>query len=196
VVAFVTGTLQVLFDVSYQSYLPSLVERAELSDGNSKLATTQSASQVAGPGVAGVLIGALKAPYAIVVDAASFVASAFFVARIERREIAPETSQRRRMRSEIAEGIRYVVRHPLMRPGLLWVATSNFFNSVLGAVFLIFAVRRLHLTAETVGLIYSLGNIGVLAGAAWDARSSSSARSAESPGSWSRPPLAGPRFRF
>jgi MFS family permease len=165
VVAFVTGTSQVCFDVSYQSYLPSLVEREDLSDGNSKLATTQSAAQVAGPGLAGVLIGVLKAPFAVAVDAASFVASALFVARIERREIAPEASGRRRMRSEIAEGIRYVVRHPLMRPGLMWVATSNFFNSVLGAVFLIFAVRRLHLTATTVGLIFSLGNIGVLAGA-------------------------------
>lgn len=163
-VAFVAGTLQVFFDVSYQSYLPSLVERDELSDGNSKLATTQSAAQVAGPGLAGVLVGALKAPFAIAFDAASFVVSALSVARIERREPAPEASGRR-MRSEIGEGIRYVVRHPLMRPGLVWVATSNFFNSVLGAVFLLFAVRRLHLTAATVGLIYSLGNVGVLVGA-------------------------------
>jgi MFS family permease len=165
VVAFVTGTLQVFFDVSYQSYLPSLVEREELSDGNSKLATTQSASQVAGPGLAGVLIGALKAPFAVAVDAASFAVSAFLVARIERREAVVEAAGRRRMRSEIAEGIRYVVRHPLMRPGLVWVATSNFFTSVLGAVFLVFAVRQLHLGAATVGLIYSLGNVGVLVGA-------------------------------
>lgn len=165
VVAFVTGTFQVFFDVSYQSYLPSLVEREQLSDGNSKLATTQSASQVAGPGLAGVLIGALRAPYAIAVDALSFAASAISIARIERRETAPPSAGRRRMRSEIADGIRYVVRHPLMRPGLLWVATSNFFNSVLGAVFLLFAVRRLHLTAASVGVIYSLGNVGVLVGA-------------------------------
>jgi MFS family permease len=165
VVALVAGTLQVFFDVAYQSYLPSLIERDDLSDGNSKLATTQSAAQVAGPGLAGVLIGALKAPFAIAVDAASFLASALFVARIDRLEIAPESARRRGMRSEIAEGVRYVVRHPLMRPGLIWVATSNFFNSVLGAVLLIFAVRGLHLTAASVGLIYSLGNIGVLAGA-------------------------------
>lgn len=164
-VAIVAGTLQVFFDVSYQSYLPSLVERDELSEGNSKLATSQSAAQVAGPGIAGVLIGALRAPYAIAVDAASFVASALFVARIEGVEVAPAASGRRRMRSEIAEGLRYVVRHPLMRPGLLWVATSNFFNSVLGAVLLVFAVRRLHLSAATVGLIFSLGNVGVLFGA-------------------------------
>jgi MFS family permease len=165
VVGFLTGTLTVFFDVSYQSYLQSLVEREELSDGNSKLETTRSAAQVAGPGLAGVLVGALKAPYAIAIDAASFVASAVFMTRIERTETPPEAIERRPMRSEIAEGLRYVWRHPLMRPALLWVATSNFFNSMLGAVLLVFAVRQLHLTAATVGLIFSLGNIGVLAGA-------------------------------
>jgi MFS family permease len=165
VVGFLTGALTVFFDVSYQSYLPSLVERGDLSDGNSKLETTRSAAQVAGPGIAGVLVGALKAPYAIAIDAGSFVASALFMTRIERDETLPEASGQRRMRHEIAEGLRYVWRHPLMRPALLWVAISNFFNSMLGAVLLVFAVRQLHLTASTVGLIFSLGNIGVLAGA-------------------------------
>jgi MFS family permease len=165
VVGFVAGTLTVFFDVSYQSYLPSLVEREHLSDGNSKLATSSSAAQVAGPGLAGALIGALKAPYAIATDAASFVASALFMTRIQEAEALPEASGPRRMRAEIAEGLRYVVRHPLMRPGLLWVATVNFFTTLGGAILLVFAVRRLHLSAAMVGLIFSIGNIGVLAGA-------------------------------
>ncbi len=165
IVGFLAGTLTVFFDVAYQSYLPSLVERDELSDGNSKLETSRSAAQVAGPGLAGVLVGALKAPYAIAIDAASFAASALFMTRIKRIEAVPETRGRRRMRQEIGEGLRFVLRHPLMRPAMVWVATMNFFTTVGGSILLVFAVRDLHLTAATIGLIFSLGNIGVLAGA-------------------------------
>ena len=132
-VGFVAGTLTVFFDVSYQSYLPSLVEREQLSEGNSKLETSRSAAQVAGPGLAGVLVGVLRAPYAIAVDAASFVVSALFVSRMAGAETLPERVGPRGMRREIAEGLRYVLRHPLMRPSLIRVATGNFFNSMLGA---------------------------------------------------------------
>ena len=166
VVGFLTGALTVFFDVSYQSYLPTLVEREQLGDGNSKLETSSSSAQVAGPGLAGLLVGAIRAPYAIAVDAASFVASALFMMRIERVEALPDSSgSPRRMRAEILDGLRYVVRHPLMRPMMIYVASNNFFTSMIGSILLVFAVRHLHLTAATVGLVFSLANIGVLAGA-------------------------------
>ena len=119
-VGFVAGTLTVFFDVSYQSYLPSLVERGELGDANSKLEVSRSGAQLAGPGLAGVLVGAITAPYAIAVDAASFAGSALFMSAIRRVEELPETlaASRRRMREEIAEGLRFVVGHPIMRPML------------------------------------------------------------------------------
>jgi MFS family permease len=69
------------------------------------------------------------------------------------------------MRAEIAEGLGYVFRHPLMRPMMLWVATSNFFTSMIFAILLVFAVRVLHLSAGTIGLVFSLGSLGTLAGA-------------------------------
>src|SRR4051812_12894579 len=75
IVGFVNGCLTVFFDVAYQSYLPSIVDRDQLVEGNSKLEITRSASQIAGPGFAGVLIGFLTAPFAIVVDAVSYVVS-------------------------------------------------------------------------------------------------------------------------
>src|SRR5918992_4471633 len=84
VVAFVTGVLSVFFDVSYLAYLPSLVDRSQLGAGNSKLEATRSAAQVAGPGAAGVLVAAVTAPVAILVDAVSYVISALFVWRIRR----------------------------------------------------------------------------------------------------------------
>jgi MFS family permease len=167
VVGFATGVLTVFFDVAYQSYLPSLVERDKLGDGNSKLEVTRSAATVGGPGIAGVLVSALTAPYAILADAISFVGSALFLTGIKRTERIADSAQvaRRRMRAEIAEGLGYVLRHPLMRPMMLWVATSNFFTSMIFSILLVYAVRLLHLSPATVGLVFSLGNLGVLAGA-------------------------------
>lgn len=172
VVAFVTGVLTVFFDVAYQSYLPSIVERDELSEGNSKLEVSSASAQVAGPGLAGVLVAALRAPYAILADAISFVISALCLTAIGREEAAPDrTSTRQRsMRVEIGEGLGYVLRHPLMRPMMLWVAANNFFTSMSGAILLVFAVRTLHLAPRTIGLIFSLASIGTLAGALLGAR--------------------------
>ncbi len=87
--SFAIGILTVLFDVAYQSYLPSLVERDDLVEGNSKLQTTVAAANVSGPPVSGLLISAITAPYAIVVDAVSFVVSTLFMLRIRK----PETHQ-------------------------------------------------------------------------------------------------------
>jgi len=87
---FVIGIFTVFFDIAYQSYLPSLVEREQLVEGNSKLQTTVAAAGIAGPGVAGVLIGVLTAPYAIALDAASFVLSTAFMLPIRAPENLPE----------------------------------------------------------------------------------------------------------
>jgi MFS family permease len=167
VVGFVAGVLTVFFDVSYQSYLPSLVERDEIGDGNSKLQTSSSAAQVAGPGIAGVLVSAFGAPYAIAVDAASFVGSALFMTAIRRVEEIPAavTGSRRRMHAEIMEGLGYVFRHPLMRPMMFWVASANFFGTIIGSILIVYAVRILHLTAATIGLVFAVANIGALVGA-------------------------------
>jgi len=167
VVGFLTGTLTMFFDLSYQSYLPSLVKREELGEGNSKLEVSRSGAQVAGPGLAGALVTALTAPYAILVDAVSFVMSALFLSRIRRPEREPERHHgpRPRLRAEIREGLRFVVRHPLLRPILIFVALSNIFTNMLFAIFLVYAVRELELSAQTIGLIFSLGNIGSVLGA-------------------------------
>ena len=88
-VGFLFGVLTVFFDVAYQSYLPSLVSRDQLVDGNSKLEISRSGAQLAGPALAGVLVQALTAPVAMLIDAISFVASGAFVLRIRTRENAP-----------------------------------------------------------------------------------------------------------
>ena len=169
VVGFVFGVLTVFFDVAYQSYLPSLVARDQLVDGNSKLEISRSGAQLAGPALAGVLIQVLKAPLAIVLDALSFLASGLFVLAIRKQEEVPERepgmSPLHGMRSELSEGLRYVFGHKYLR----WIAAStalfNFFGNVMFSIFLVYAVRQLGLSAGTIGLIFAVGNVGPLIGA-------------------------------
>lgn len=167
VAGLLAGTLTVFFDLSYQSYLPSLVDRDKLGEGNSKLEVSRSGAQVAGPGAAGLLVGAFTAPYAILVDAVSFLGSALFLSRIGRREerIAQTSGARTAFRAELREGLRFVVRHPLLRPIVFFVGVSNLFITMVHAIYLIYAVRELDLSATTIGLIFSLGSLGSLAGA-------------------------------
>ena len=170
VVGFINGCATVFFDVAYQSYLPSLVERDQIVDGNSKLETSRSAAQITGPGVAGVLIGAFSAPFAIVLDALSFVASALFMFAIRRHETAPEPrlneqGERPSMRSEITEGLRYVGRHPLLRNIAATTGLSNFFSNVVFSILILYLVRELSFTPELLGLAFSLGSVGFLVGA-------------------------------
>ena len=167
VVGFVTGCLTVFFDVAYQSYLPSIVDRDQLVDGNSKLETTRSAAQILGPGTAGILIGILKAPIAILLDALSFVFSAIFVFAIRKAEppIEPHdesTGPRPSMRKEIAGGLRYVTGHQWLRSIAATTGTSNFFGNVGGAILILFLVRERGLSAEHIGFAFSIGSIGVL----------------------------------
>src|SRR5690348_607627 len=118
VLQFVIGVFTVFFDVAYQSYLPALIQREHLVDGNSKLQLTVSVSQVAGPSVSGVLIGAITAPYAIVVDAFSYVASAAFMLRMRHREEIPERASDEahpKMWPQVKEGLAWVLRHPWLR---------------------------------------------------------------------------------
>ena len=178
VVGFINGCLTVFFDVAYQSYLPSIVDRDQLVEGNSKLEITRSASQIVGPGMAGVLIGILRAPFAILADAASFVVSALFVFAIRRPEPPIQlhdeaTGPRPSMRSEIAAGLRYVTGHRWLRSIAATTGTSNFFGNVMGAILILFLVRERGFTAETLGFAFSIGSVGVLVAALTASRISS-----------------------
>jgi MFS family permease len=169
VVGFVFGVLTVFFDVAYMSYLPSLIARDQLVDGNSKLEISRSGAQLAGPALAGVLIQVLKAPLAIVLDALSFLASGLFILAIRKQEEVPEREPGRSplhgMRSELSEGLQYVFGHKYLR----WIAAStalfNFFGNVMFSIFLVYAVRQLDLSAGTIGVIFAVGNVGPLIGA-------------------------------
>ena len=168
VLEFVIGIFTVFFDVAYQSYLPSLVEREDLIEGNSKLQLTVSIAQVGGPSVSGGLIAAITAPYAIVADAASFLISAAFMIRIRHRETLPERSEgeeRPKMWPQVKEGLHWVVGHRWLRYIASYTATANFCGSVLFAIFLLYAVRSLHLSAVELGVVFAVGAAGSIVGA-------------------------------
>jgi MFS family permease len=169
VVGFLVGTFQVFFDVAYQSYLPSLVDRDQIVEGNSKLEISRSAAQISGPGLGGILVEILTAPYAVLVDALSFVASGAFLLGIKKPEPRPERTtvdgRKTTMRHELKEGLRFVLGNPNLRAQAGCTATSNLFSSVAFSIILVFAVRELELSPGVIGLVFSLGAVGSLVAA-------------------------------
>jgi len=176
-VALLTGIFTVFFDVSYQSYLPALVDRPNLIEGNTKLEITRSTAQVAGPAVAGFLIQLIGGAKAVAVDAVSFFLSALALASITKPEPEPRPSTASGASGfipEMREGIDVVFRNPILWRIAACTATTNLgSNMVFGAVFLVFAYRQLHLSAGVVGVVFALSSVGALAGAflaGWVAR--------------------------
>ncbi len=169
VVGFLVGTCTVFFDVAYQSYLPSLVERNAIIEGNSKLEISRSAAQLSGPGLSGALVEIFTAPYAVLVDGLSYLGSAFFLFGIKKSEESPRSTQsnadRTSMWVELKEGLRFVLGNPNLRAQAGCTATSNLFGSVAFAIILVFAVRELDLSPGLIGLVLSIGAAGSLVAA-------------------------------
>ena len=165
--AALTGALTVLFDSAYRAYLPALVTEDELLSANSKLALSQSASEVGGPGLAGVLIQLFGAPVAILLDSVSFLWSAGWLAAIRKREPAPKAEAgHSHVFREIAEGLKAAWAHPILRAMTLRNATGAFFLGFIGGMYFLFVVRELGLSAGLVGTIISFGGSFSLAGSA------------------------------
>ena len=164
-VTFIHGVAAVFFDVAYLSLVPGLVGRQHVAEANAKLQGSVSVAQVSGPSAAGFLIGLLTAPVAFLADAASFAVSVLTLLIIRDREPAPGRAQRRSLRAEMAEGLRFVVTHPILRMIAGCTATANLFGSAMLAISVVFLVRQVHLGAATIGALTSLGAIGGVAGA-------------------------------
>jgi predicted MFS family arabinose efflux permease len=196
VVASLSGVLTVLFDVASQSYLPFLVGRRHLEEGNAKLTTTQQVAHLLGPPLGGWLVQLLRAPYALLADAVSFVVSAVSVTTIRTVEPARPPSEQRHLGREIAEGLRFVNGQRLLRAIAAASATFAFFSTVGGSIVTVFLVRTLGLSAAMIGVLLAAASLGGLLGAALAttvARRIGSARTI-----WAAsllPPLAEPGWR-
>ena len=165
-VAVVTGVGTVFFDVAYQSYLPALIERDDLLEGNSKLEVTRSLAQVAGPGLAGILIQAFRAANAILADSISYLISVATLLWIRTPEPPPTPrAERSSFFREMWEGVQVVFGHPMIRLIAGSTATSNLGTNMGFAVLVLWFYRDLHLTPAEVGLIFTIGAAGGVVGA-------------------------------
>jgi len=164
IVSAVHGTLSVVFDVSYLSFLPGLVSRGRLGEANAKLLGTQSVAQLAGPSLAGALVGAVGAAVAVLADAVSFAISGVVVSLIRGREPHPEPSHSRK-RDELVEGLRYVFSQPFLRTLTIWTSLWNLFSSAFFVLLIIYFVKVLHWGPTKIGLLTALSTSGFVLGA-------------------------------
>ncbi|MEV7692123.1 MFS transporter [Microbacterium sp. NPDC089189] len=162
---FVIGAFTVAFEVAYQSFLPTVAARNELERANGRLQATASAAQVGGPGLGGWLVQTLTAPWALLSQAVTYAISAVALLDIRSRE--PDHPRvRRGAVAELREGLRYVRRDRYLVSLVGFSAIYNLFAQWITVLLLVHAVRELGLTAGHLGLIFSLGAMGAVVGAA------------------------------
>ncbi len=164
-VALVSGAITVFFDVANQSYLPEIVQSDQIAEGNAKLSASQQTAGVVGPAAGAGLIRAIGSPLAIAVTSVCMAASSLLVSRVKHQEVPKLRESRRPLRREIAEGMSFVIRHPLLVRITACTGLSNLTSGLADALFIIFVLRTLNLNETTLGLIFSVGAIGGLLGA-------------------------------
>lgn len=167
VVALLSGTAKVFFSTAYSAMVPSLVDKADLLEANVKFRSGESAADVAGPGVAGVISQVFGSVAGLLVDACSYLVSALFLRSIKVTETPrPPTAERRGIRREIAEGVRFVVSDPYLRRFGCFGALGNLALNGIQAVQTVFLVRSVGLDAGGIGAVFAVVSVGGLAGAA------------------------------
>ena len=159
-VGFFCGIQNVVGGAAYQVLLAQLAGRKRLVEANAKIALGETSAALIGPGLAGGLIHALTAPFAIALDAISFFVSALMLRRIVARNDVPNPSAGAGIWSEIAEGVKLVWENRTLW-GLAWLAgTWQFLHHMQIAVLILFATRELGLSAGAIGVIYACGGLG------------------------------------
>ena len=155
-----TGIATVFFDVSYQSYLPSLVGREHLVEGNAKLQAVQSTAILAGPSAAGVLVQLISAASTVLLTGLGYLGSALCLLRIRVRESKPERAPHERLVPQMAEGLRFVFHNTTLRAITLCTATANLFSGVFEAVRVLFLSRTIGLSPAVIGIVFAAGGVG------------------------------------
>lgn len=161
--AFISSTLTIGFQAAEFAAIPSLVNQDDLVTANGRIQASYSAASVIGPILAGALVAFLPLSELLLVDASSFLISAATLGMIRRRfnsdQGEPRTSS---VRADIAEGLRYVLGHPVLRNISIMMAMVNFFGSTIQAQLVLFAYQRLEATDTQVGWLYAAGSVGVI----------------------------------
>ena len=165
ILVFAAAMLTVLYQLSDFAFLPRVVTQDRLLDANSKLTATQSAAEIGGKGLGGLLVQALTAPFAVLFNAAGYLVSAFAISRIDVDERIERSAERSSIRREVAEGLRIVVRNKYLRPLLLESTNFNLFFELFLVGLLVFAVSDIGLSPVLIGLTFTIGAVGTFLGA-------------------------------
>jgi predicted MFS family arabinose efflux permease len=161
------ASLSLLFNVADAAYLPGLVTRDRLVPANASRETIDAGAEVIGPPVGGLLVQTLTAPAALVIDALSYLASAFLLLRVRHAEAPPrESHERRHALVEIVEGLRSLIGDPVLRPLLVARAIRTFFGGMFGPFYVLYVIKHLGVSPAAMGLIIACGGLAALAGAA------------------------------
>ena len=162
VVAFVHATLRICFDAGEFAAIPSLVNRDDLVTANGRIQASYSAASIVGPLLAGVLVIRVPLPVLMLVDGFSFLLSAFSLALIRISFNSGEKRAPTSIRTDVVEGLRYVLSHPVLRNISMMMALVNFVGSTTYAQLILFAKVQLQATDVQASLLYSAGSLGVV----------------------------------
>ena len=166
IVAALVGAFSALFELADHAYLPVLIGREHLVEGNSKLQATDSVAEIGGPGLAGVLIQLLTAPVTMLIDALSYVVSAALLASIRSIEIRPVSEAAApSLTEDIRIGARAGFGHPVVGPTFWSFAIGDLSDGFFMALYMLYALQTLHVDVATIGIVISLGGVSALAGA-------------------------------
>jgi MFS family permease len=165
--AALVGAGNALFEIADHAFLPSLIEREHLLDGNAKLGTTDSIAEIAGPAFAGLLFHLLSAPLAMLVTAFTYLISAAFLSTVPARELTPEPpSEKPRWYRDIGTAWRFAMDEPLLRPLMGVALITNLASGIFAALYLVYGLKVLGMSPALMGVNIAMGGIGALAGAA------------------------------
>ena len=155
-VSFLLGTANVFFYVSYGGFFQTIVAREDFIDANTLLNGSRGFSFLGGTSLGGALVQLLHGPYALALDAVTFLWSALFLGRVDAEDPpgAPRES------GGLSTGLRWIRHNPVMRAELLGVATINFFNFIYWALFLLYASRYLDVSPVTIGVVIGVAAAG------------------------------------
>lgn len=190
-VALVHGVLTVFFDVAYVSFLPHLVGRDHLVEGNAKLSAVRSVTSISGPALAGPLVGWAGAPATLLAGSAGMALSGALAIRIRARERGPEPGVRPRWGRDVKEGLKFVLKHPVLRATIMGDATFNLFLIMYQTMLLVHLKRETGLGPFGTGLVLSGMGCGALWGALLASRASK--RIGQGPVIWIAPLVTRPR---
>jgi MFS family permease len=165
VVAAIMGLATVFFDVAYQSFIPMVVPKEQIASANSSLETTNQLSTIGGPAIVGGLLSIVKAPALLVADSLTFLVSTISLSAIRDREVPKPKEERKKLRHEIAEGLKFVWNNKIIRAVSFTTSTSNLFSTAQATLVPLVILRDLHISPAVFGVIESIAAVGGLLGA-------------------------------